>query len=70
MTIIKRISIVSFLLILTFVFSFSSFAITLKEEEEIAHEFMIKIRSHYSIISDPEIADYVSDLGEKNETKI
>lgn len=65
MTLIKRISIVSFSLILTFVFSFSSFAITLKEEEEIAHEFISKVRSHYNIISDPEIADYLSGLGEK-----
>ncbi len=65
MTIIKRISILSFVLVLTFVFSFSSFAITLKEEEEIAHEFISKIRSHCKIISDPEIAGYLSTLGEK-----
>ncbi len=65
MTLIKRISILTFVLILTFVFSFSSFAITLKEEEEIAHEFISKVRSHCKIISDPEVNDYLSTLGEK-----
>lgn len=65
MTIIKQIPALVLALILTFVFSVSSFAITLKEEEEIAQEFISRVKSHYTIISDPEIAGYLSGLGEK-----
>ncbi len=43
----------------------SAFCITLKEEEELSHEFMKVVRSHYRIIQDPAIADYVSQLGQK-----
>lgn len=65
MTIIKQFFVLLLTLSLTFVFSFSSFAITLKEEEEIAKEFISKIKAHYEIIKDPEIAGYILTLGEK-----
>lgn len=65
MTTIKQFSVLLFTLILTFVFSFSSFAITLKEEEDIAKEFISKIKAHVVIVSDPEVADYISALGKK-----
>lgn len=50
---------------LIFMFSTPSFAITIKQEEDIAREFIDKVRTYYPIIDDSEIADYVTDLGEK-----
>lgn len=65
MTTTKQFSVLLFTLAVIFVFSFSAFAITLKEEDDIAKEFISQVKTHYKIVSDPEIADYISDLGEK-----
>ncbi len=39
--------------------------ITIQEEEELSHEFMKLILSHYEIIRDPLIVNYVNKVGQK-----
>lgn len=39
--------------------------ITIQEEEELSHEFMKLILSHYTIIRDPLIVNYVNKVGQK-----
>jgi predicted Zn-dependent protease len=40
-------------------------AITLQEEEELSREFMKLIMAHYELIKDPDIVNYVNDIGQK-----
>ncbi|MEW5908300.1 MAG: M48 family metalloprotease [Thermodesulfobacteriota bacterium] len=40
-------------------------AITIKEEEELAREFMKVVKSNYKLITDPMIVGYVNDVGKK-----
>ncbi len=44
---------------------FTSFAITIKKEQEIAKGFIEKVKTYYTIIDDPEITGYMKGLGEK-----
>jgi predicted Zn-dependent protease len=39
--------------------------ITIQEEEELAKEFLKLILSHYEVITDPLITNYVNDIGQK-----
>lgn len=40
-------------------------AITVKQEEGMAHEFMRVVLQHYELIRDPTIVDYVNQVGQK-----
>lgn len=40
-------------------------AMTIQEEEEQSREFMIQINTHFEIIHDPVISDYINKLGNK-----
>lgn len=62
---VKQFFLSFFALFLVFLFSCPSSAITLKKEEEIAKEFIKRIKAHYHIISDPEVSDYITALGKK-----
>jgi predicted Zn-dependent protease len=42
-----------------------AFGITIKEEEELSRQMMTAIYKYYDIIDDPDIVDYVSDIGKR-----
>lgn len=42
-----------------------AFGITLKEEEELSREFIKVVLTHYEIIDDPLIVNYVNEVGNK-----
>ncbi|MBW1725049.1 MAG: M48 family metalloprotease, partial [Deltaproteobacteria bacterium] len=43
----------------------SAFGITLQEEEELSREFIKVVLTHYEIIDDPLIVNYVNEVGNK-----
>ncbi|MDM8552974.1 M48 family metalloprotease [Desulfobacterales bacterium HSG2] len=43
----------------------SASCITIKEEEELSHEFMKMVRKHFKVIRDPLIVNYVNEIGQK-----
>ena len=51
--------------LLTIVWCAPAWAISLKEEEKLAREFMKYITRHYKLIDDPTIAGYVDKMGQK-----
>ena len=46
-------------------FTGPAMAITVKEEEEIAREFMKEVLRRFEIVDDPAIVDYVNGVGER-----
>jgi predicted Zn-dependent protease len=54
-----------FILICSIIFPKGASGITLKQEEELSHDFMKIIEAHYEIIKDPAIVNYVNDVGQK-----
>ena len=49
----------------TLAFASVAFAITSKQEEEISQEFLKMVFTHYHVIEDPLISDYVNRVGRK-----
>lgn len=62
----KFISLCMALIIMSGIFTPNdTFGITIKEEEALSREFMKVISTHYKIIKDPLIANYVNQVGQK-----
>jgi len=56
---------IMFIFAANMIFPKTATAITLKEEEEMAKEFLKVLRQHFQVIRDPLIADYVNSIGQK-----
>lgn len=54
---------VSVAILLVFLCGQVASAITIREENEVAGEFIRMIRAHYRIIDDPVVSDYINELG-------
>lgn len=67
MKIVKKYILICTVLIITcgFIFPQGVSGITIREEEELANEFIKLILSQYQVIIDPLIANYVNEVGQK-----
>jgi predicted Zn-dependent protease len=54
-----------FFFMITSLFPKEVSAITVKEEEELAREFIKVVKSNYKLISDPMVVEYVNNVGKK-----
>lgn len=61
----KKWSTLLFVLVMILAWSVPAHAISIKEEEELAREFLRVVSSHYELVEDPLILDYVSGVGRK-----
>ena len=61
----KRFTALALGLVLTMVWCSPAAAISIKEEEKLAREFMKYITTRFELITDPLITQYVNDVGQK-----
>lgn len=50
---------------LTLFYPSTGYSITIKKEEEIAKQFISQIKRHYRIIEEPEVTEYINEIGNK-----